>query len=100
MPRSPSGKTSGRWSRKIRNISAVQRPMPFTCVSAAIDLFVGHRVHRVERHRAAAHLVAQVAQVAGLLAADAGGPELLVGDAGKRLRRQRGARACTSTSRL
>ena len=36
MPRSPTGSTSGRCSRNIRNISAVQRPMPFTCVSAAI----------------------------------------------------------------
>src|SRR5688572_19042179 len=36
MPRSPTGKTSGRWRRNIKNISAVQRPMPFTLVSAAM----------------------------------------------------------------
>src|SRR5690606_17788946 len=33
MPRSSCGKTSGRPSEKIRNICAVQRPMPFTAIS-------------------------------------------------------------------
>mgnify|MGYP003693664141 CR=1 FL=1 len=33
IPRSPTGSTSGRCRRKIRNISAVHRPIPFTCVS-------------------------------------------------------------------
>ena len=34
-PRSPTGKTSGRFSAKIRNISAVQTPTPLTEVSRA-----------------------------------------------------------------
>ena len=36
MPRSPTGSTSGRCSRNIRNISAVQRPNPFTAVSRSM----------------------------------------------------------------
>ena len=36
MPRSPAGRTSGRWRRNIRNISAVQRPNPLTEVNRSI----------------------------------------------------------------
>src|SRR5471032_3169316 len=35
-PRSSSGRTSGRDKLKIRNISAVHRPMPLICVNSAI----------------------------------------------------------------
>ena len=56
MPRSPTGSTSGRCSRNIRNISADQRPMPLTWVERVDHLVVAHRVERVERQRAARHL--------------------------------------------
>ena len=36
MPRSPTGSTSGRCRRNIRNISAVQRPKPFTAISRSM----------------------------------------------------------------
>ena len=42
------GSTSGRCRRNIRNISAVQRPNPFTATSRSMTCFVGQRLELVE----------------------------------------------------
>ena len=48
IPRSPTGKTSGRFSAKIRNISAVQTPMPLTAVSRATIALSSQPVEVIE----------------------------------------------------
>ena len=49
-PRSPAGKTSGRFMTKIKNISAVQTPIPLTAVKDSRDrLVVPGVVELVER---------------------------------------------------
>ena len=48
-PRSPTGRTSGRFRAKIRNISAVQTPIPLIAVRLRDDRLVVPVVELVER---------------------------------------------------
>ena len=89
MPRSPTGSTSGRCRRNIRNISAVQRPMPFTLVSASMTSSSGSALERIEGQRPVQCTRAQVADVSKLLRADADRAKPIVGR--RRDRRSRGA---------
>ena len=75
MPRSPTGMTSGRCSRNMRNISAVHRPIPFTFVNSATTPSSSSDAERVEVHVAAAHARSEVADIRRLRAAQAGGTE-------------------------
>ena len=79
MPRSPTGSTSGRCKRNIRNISAVQRPMPFTLVNASITSSSASDVERVQTQRPVENPRAQIAHVFELLRTQADGSKLLVG---------------------
>ena len=87
MPRSPTGSTSGRWSRKIRNISAVHRPMPLTFVSAATTSS-SNASSRGERDVPLRHLLARSRQIPRLLTADADAPDLRLGERGDACRRR------------
>ena len=68
MPRSPTGSTSGRCSRNIRNISAVHRPNPLT-IQAFDHLLVGQLVELVQQQPPVADAAAEVAQVSDFLRA-------------------------------
>ena len=48
-PRSACGNTSRRPSEKIKNICAVQTPIPFTFVSSSITFSSGHPAHSIQR---------------------------------------------------
>ena len=74
-PRSPAGRTSGRCRRNIRNISAVQRPNPFTAISRSITCFVRQRLELVELQPAVDDARRQIAQVADLLSAQPDRPQ-------------------------
>ena len=68
MPRSRAGSTSGRCRRNMRNISAVQRPKPFTDVNRSMTRSSGSAAVRVDPP--VSETRAEIAQVVDLLAAE------------------------------
>ena len=75
MPRSSTGKMSGRFRRNIRNISADQRPRPLTAVMRAITSSSGWPSSACRSSRPSPTCAARVVEVGDLRAADAGGAQ-------------------------
>ena len=67
MPRSATGSTSGRRRANIRNICAVQTPIPFTWVRCSITVRSSRVRQTLENHIAALGVFRQLADVKGLL---------------------------------
>ena len=70
----------------MRNISAVQRPIPLTEGELADDLGVGQPAEPIELHLAGQHLVGQVTDRRRLVGRQPRGPELVDGQREHRLR--------------
>ena len=77
MPRSPVEITSGRPRWKIRNISAVQRPMPLISISSAITSSSPSSGRRLQVQLPVANALGEVAEVGDLAPGEAGVAERL-----------------------
>ena len=75
MPRSPTGKMSGRLRRNIRNISADHRPRPFTAVIATMTSSSVMVSRAVQIQAAVVDALGEIAEVRDLRSADAGGAQ-------------------------
>ncbi len=78
-PRSSTGHTSSRPSWNMRNISAVQRPIPRTRVSCSHDLGVGAAADAIEHDRPREHVLGKVSDRRRLRRREPGAPQRIDG---------------------